>query len=195
MIGKFNDIKEISNNKFTDSPLGKNVDLSAIKKYSEVEDKSLVIMCDNIKYCPLNNGRWDGERGNSTWYPDKDVVPKKKNENSEKKNWGEILKEFKIEGITFKDGEPDFEPISKGTVEIKDFKDDRDDNFDKADIELAKKKGCLPEDVYRWRKENGYTWHECMDMKTIQKVPSSVHNNISHQGGISKIRERNKYGA
>lgn len=65
------------------------------------------------------------------------------------------------------------------------------DNFDKADIELAKQRGCTPEEVAKWRKENGYTWHECKDMKTMQKVPSQVHNNISHSGGISAAKKGN----
>ena len=46
-----------------------------------------------------------------------------------------------------------------------------------------------PEDVAKWRKENGYTWHECKDMKTMQKVPSEVHNNIPHSGGISEAKK------
>lgn len=98
---------------------------------------------------------------------------------------------YGIDGINFKDGEPDFSEISKGTVEIEPFSDSRTDNFDKADIELAKKKGCSPEEVAKWREENGYTWHECKDMKTMQKVPSEVHNNISHSGGISKVKKGN----
>ncbi|WP_442866219.1 HNH endonuclease signature motif containing protein [Aeromonas sp. QDB50] len=101
----------------------------------------------------------------------------------------EILEKYDIDGIRFKDGEPDFSEISKGDVEIEPFSDSRSDNFDKADIELAKQKGCSPEDVAKWRKENGYTWHECKDMKTMQKVPSEVHNNIPHSGGISEAKK------
>ncbi|WP_442865934.1 HNH endonuclease signature motif containing protein [Aeromonas sp. QDB02] len=101
----------------------------------------------------------------------------------------EILEKYDIDGIRFKDGEPDFSEISKGDVEIEPFSDSRSDNFDKADIELAKQKGCSPEDVAKWRKENGYTWHECKDMKTMQKVPSEVHNNIPHSSGISEAKK------
>ena len=99
------------------------------------------------------------------------------------------LEKYDIDGIRFKDGEPDFSEISKGDVEIEPFSDSRSDNFDKADIELAKQKGCSPEDVAKWRKENGYTWHECKDMKTMQKVPSEIHNNIPHSGGISEAKK------
>lgn len=61
--------------------------------------------------------------------------------------------------------------------------------YTKADIELAEEKGCSPREVAQWRKENHYTWHECKDMKTMQKVPSVVHNNIPHSGGISEAKK------
>jgi hypothetical protein len=141
------------------------------------------------KNCPVEHGSWEAERGNSKWVPDPDYVPQKKNPEQEK--WSDILDKFSIDGINFKDGEPDFSEVSKGDVEIESFSTNRDDNFDKADIELAKQKGCRPEDVEKWRKENNYTWHECKDMKTMQKVPSIVHNNVSHRGGISEAKGGN----
>ena len=144
---------------------------------------------DVAKNCPVENGQWEGDRGNSKWIPNGDYVPQKKN--PEQKAWSEILEEFGIDGINFVDGEPDFKDISKGDVEIEPFSTNRDDNFDKADIELAKQKGCSPEEVAKWRKENGYTWHECKDMKTMQKVPSIIHNNVSHRGGISEAKGGN----
>ena len=54
---------------------------------------------------------------------------------------------------------------------------------------MAKKHNCSPEDVAKWRKENKYTWHECRDMATMQKVPSAVHNNVTHSGGISEAKK------
>ena len=134
-----------------------------------------------------NGGSWEGERGNSKWTPDNDYIPQKAN--PESKTWEEIKKDTKIDGISFKEGEPDFKEISKGSVEIESFSADRSDNFDRADIELAKEYNCSPEDVKTWRKENKYTWHECKDMKTMEKVPSIVHNNISHRGGISEVKK------
>jgi len=148
----------------------------------EAADKS-----ELAKNCPRENGKWEGERGDSKWKPDPDYVPQKAN--PEGKPWSDILDKHDIDGITFKDGEPDFSEIGKGTVEIEDFSDSRSDNFDKADIALAEQRGCSPEEVADWRKENGYTWHECKDMKTIQKVPCEVHNNIPHSGGISEVKK------
>ena len=45
--------------------------------------------------------------------------------------------------------------------------------------------GVRPEEVAAWRKENGCTWHECPDCRTMQKVPHEIHANIPHEGGIS----------
>lgn len=140
----------------------------------------------SLKHCPISDGEWTGERGDSKWIPDSDYVPKKSN--PEGKTWGEILKDYGVDGIEFKNGEPDFSPFSKGEVEIDDFSENRDDNFDQADEKLAEQRGCTPEEVQKWRKEHGYTWHECSDMKTMQKVSAEVHNNVPHSGGISRAK-------
>ena len=139
---------------------------------------------------PRTGGVWDGEAGNSTWHPDLNEVPADKHgTNPEGKSWEEILNKYGIDGIPFKEGEPDFSEISKGTVEIDDFSEDRDSNFAQADEKLAEKKGGTPEEVREWRKENGYTWHECKDCKTMQEVPTEVHGNVPHSGGISEIKK------
>jgi hypothetical protein len=191
-IASFKEVSEAANKqRFADSPLGKMSEGKSFDKPMSEYDKPLGIIYENLRNCPIedNNGHWDGERGNSKWYPDRNFIPGKSN--PENKTWGDILDKYGIDGINFKDGEPDFSEISKGNVEIKPFSTDRSDNFDKADTELAKQKGCTPEEVAKWRKENGYTWHECKDMKTMQKVPSEVHNNIPHSGGISEAKKGN----
>lgn len=188
---QFNEVKESPLKRFSECPLSKSGETKNFDKPMSDYDKPLAVIYDNMRNCPIdgNNGHWDGERGNSNWYPDPDFVPGKAN--PEGKTWSEILNKYGIDHIPFKDGEPDFSEISKGTVEIEPFSDSRTDNFDKADIELAKQKGCTPEEVAKWRKENGYTWHECKDMKTMQKVPSEVHNNVPHSGGISEAKKGN----
>ena len=171
---------------FSDCPLGKNSEIKnnpLIKNF----DAPLATVRDTERHCPIENGRWEGERGNSKWIPDDDYIPQKSN--PENKTWKEIKKEKNIDGIVFKDGEPQFGEISKGDVKIEPFSTDRSDNFDKADIEMAKQHDCSPEDVAKWRKENKYTWHECRDMETMQKVPSVVHNNVTHSGGISEAKK------
>ena len=146
---------------------------------------------------PENNGKWSGEAGNSKWIPDGDYIPPEKSKNPDKPysnpdnlTWKEILNKYGIAGVSFKNGFPDFSEISKGTVEIDGFETggntEKNRNFKKADIELAKQKNCSPEDVKKWREENNYTWHECEDKKTMQKVPNEVHANVPHDGGRSQ---------
>ena len=186
---------EIKANKL-DKPLsgeicGTKPEKSELPSVSELDKPISKDIPDNYKNCPINDGKWEGERGDSKWIPDSEYIPSNNppKSNPEQKTWGEILKDYGIDGIVFKDGEPDFSPISKGEVKIDDFSALRKYNFSKADIELAKQRGCTPKEVADWRKENGYTWHECRDMKTMQKVPSVVHSNITHSGGISAAKE------
>lgn len=162
--------------------------LEKAKTPTTLPEESLACpQCADARHCPVENGKWvEGERGDGKWVPDGEHVPGKAN--PEGQTWDEILEEANIDGVTFKDGEPNFDSIDKGEVKIEDFSTNRSDNFDKADVALAEQRGCKPEDVARWRKENGYTWHEKADMQTMQKVPSKVHNNIPHQGGIAAAK-------
>lgn len=146
-----------------------------------------------VSGCPIDGhyGKWEGERGNSKWCPDKEVVPNKQGTNPENKTWEEISKENGIDGIDFKDGEPDFSEIAEVEAEIDDFSENRESNFKQADEALAEYRGVTPKEIKDYRKENGYTWHECSDCKTMQLVPSEVHGNVSHKGGISAIKSQN----
>lgn len=146
------------------------------------------------KRLPKNGGDWTGEPGDSKWKPDRDKVPENQKTNPDGLTWGEILDKYNIDGISFKDGEPDFSELSKGTVEIEDYSENRDDNFDAADEKLAEQRGCTKEEVRQWRKENHYTWHERSDMKTMEKVPTEVHGNIPHEGGIAAKKKENENG-
>lgn len=142
--------------------------------------------------CPKRDGRWDGKEGNSKFIPDDDVIPKDRNySNPDEKTWAEIKDKYGIDGVTFKNGYPDFSEVSKGTVEIDNFCTERygtGGNFDQADRKLAEQRGCTVEEVRQWRIDNNYTWHEMEDCKTMQKVPREVHGNIPHDGGISKLK-------
>lgn len=141
---------------------------------------------------PRNGGEWSGEPGNSEWKPDSDTIPGDRHgTNPEHKSWEQIMEKYKFDSIPFHDGEPDFSEVTKGTVVIDDFTEDRSANFDQADEKLAEQRGCTPEEVAKWREENKFTWHECKDCKTMQKVPTEVHGNISHSGGISEIKLQN----
>lgn len=145
-------------------------------------------------FLPKEGGNWTGESGNSTWLPNRDEIPKRPPDNE--KTWGEILDQYEIEGVDFKDGEPDFTTTSEGTVEIEDFTEDRNVNFTQADEKLAEQwtaegkdsKEWTAQDIKEYRKENNLSWHERSDMKTLDLTPQEVHGNIPHSGGISALK-------
>lgn len=177
--------------------------LPPINKFPKL-DRELSSPEYGISYCiPQSGGTWEGNPGDSIWYPDRDTKPQRwpkpgdiKEEN--RKTWEEILDKYKIEGIPFKDGEPDFSEVSIDKVEIDDFTTERRKNFAQADEKLAEQwtnekkdgKEWTARDVAEWREKNDCTWHECKDMKTMQLVPREVHNNIPHEGGISVAKSK-----
>lgn len=140
---------------------------------------------ERINRTPVNNGKWTGERGESTFVSDSDEVSK-------------YLKEANKDGVTYKDGCPDFKPFSKGEVEIPAMSPERHTvagkpgNFEQADEALAQLRGngCTARDVADWRRANRYTWHELNDMKTCQKVPITINKVYTHLGGASECKHR-----
>jgi len=160
-------------------------------KQSIKEDISVI-----TKIFPKEGGEWIGDVGNSEWKPNPEEIPKRPPGNED--TWEEILDKYDIEGIEFKDGEPDFSVISEGTVEIEDFSTDRNVNFTQADEKLADKwteegkdgKEWTPQDIRDYRKEHNLSWHERSDMKTLDLVPQEVHGNIPHSGGISVAKRK-----
>lgn len=201
LVEKVGDIIEI------DKPIAQYVDLSSENKelvednditddlFDEVDDQDIedVDNLERVSGAPIdgNGGCWDGLRGNSTWYPDRNEIPQNPKTNPDGLTWGQILDKYGIKGITFNDGEPDFSEVSKGEVIIDNFSENRygkGGNFNQACEKLAEQRGCTKEEVKAWMKENKYTWHEKSDCKTMQKVPTEVHGNVRHEGGISVIK-------
>lgn len=182
--------------KLSEVEIGKSP-LSEIAKSVENKNMDINKLDESVvkeisKGCPIegNGGNRDGERGNSNWILNKEYVPQKYNPDG--MTFGEILDKFNIENqkILFKEGYPDFSGISKGEVQIDEFTSSRADNFTQADEKLSKQWEISPEDVATWRKENRYTWHECEDCKTMQLVPSEIHGNVNHFGGVSIAKSR-----
>lgn len=154
-------------------------------KILEKLDSKPQIEVARINRLPLNGGIWTGERGNSNWIPDDNVKLGDKT--------GKELKEkYNFKYIPFKDGEPDFSEVVKGEVQIDNYTPSRTKNFSQAAIKLVEQKGCTARDVKNWMKENGYSWHECKDCKTMQLVPTEVHKSIPHAGGIAEIKSKSK---
>lgn len=157
----------------------------------DIEKLDVKIRVERCGILPRNGGEWTGEAGNSEWIPGDNVEPGDRNgTNPEHKIWKDIKEQYGFESIPFKDGESDFSELAKGEVRIDDFTDARDSNFFQADEKLAEQHGCTPEEVAKWREENRYTWHECKDCKTMQKVPTEVHGNVSHSGGVSEYKSQ-----
>ena len=159
----------------------------------DVNNKEAAV--DKPARLPREKGIWEGEPGESVWVPDGTAVPKEKGvikpySNPDGLSWEDILKKYRITGVKFKDGYPNFSDISKGTVEIENFQTGKSEaktyNFTQAWKELAKQRGCTVDEVKKWMKESYYTWHECEDKRTMQKVPHEVHANIPHNGGRSQ---------
>ena len=63
---------------------------------------------------------------------------------------------------------------------------------DKAPVEqLMKKWECSEQEV--WKRcgnpnRKNYVWHESPDCKTLELIPTEIHHNIQHTGGISLIK-------
>ncbi|MDG6896064.1 HNH endonuclease [Volucribacter amazonae] len=191
-----NELKEVFNNleyyldQKVDNDVLDNMDLKTYLLFKERENSRLFGI-------PRIGGEWVDKEGDSVWKPNPDVIPdpeNKKNGNPDFKTWKEILDKYDIDGIPFEDGYPDFSEVSSGEVKIDDFTTERWKNFAQADDKMAEewsksskdgKADWTADDVAQWRKENNHTWHEHQDCKTMQLVPSEVHNNIPHNGGIS----------
>ena len=189
-FGDFSGIEKLGIDRSELSKLAQSMDKLTDEKDI---DKPIAKELDEVKGCPIegNGGHWEGERGNSKWFPNRDEIPKNPLTNPDGLTWGQILDKYGIDGIEFKNGEPDFSPVAKGTVEIDHFTDNRygkGGNFDQACERLAEQRGCTKEEVKVWMKENKYTWHERSDCKTMDKVPTEIHGNIRHSGGISDAK-------
>jgi len=152
---------------------------------------------------PTANGRWTGAAGNSRWMPDRNYAPKNRLYNNMfGKTWGQILRENRCEeGIAFTCGEIDFARtgVVKAEVEIPGgiatcfSKTDLDKGkrtrlHSKAFEQLARQMGKSVEEVMRWKDENVYVWHECIDLRTLQLVPREIHDNVTHQGGVAILK-------
>ncbi|MBM6885377.1 HNH endonuclease [Pseudoflavonifractor phocaeensis] len=108
------------------------------------------------------------------------------------------MEEQGLEGITYKDGMPDFSKFVIGEVKIDSMTDIRTTtggqrgNYEKADAMLAETWSRYGEswtevEIRGWRIRNGYTWHELNDMETMQLIPSAINHPIfKHLGGVGE---------
>ena len=155
---------------------------------------------------PVNGerGSFDGERGESIFRPS--------DETEAGARALAKLEECGLEGIEYKNAEPDFSKCALATVKIDDMTPNRWDyidddgnmqygNFSQADMKCAelfntqKKDGredWTASDVQELRQnpDNWYTWHERCDTKTMDLVPYDIHSYCTHSGGVAECKMR-----
>ena len=149
-------------------------------------------------------GSYEGQRGESKYIPANRTV--------EGVIVNRILRQYNVDGIYYRNAEPDFEPCAEEVVIIPAMSKHREDyynengetvfgNFTQADIELAKvwnlrsrqdRKDWTGRDVIKYRKENNLTWHEKCDTKTMVLVRSEINQYFKHSGGCSECRVRDE---
>lgn len=149
-----------------------------------------------------NAGSWEGKRGESKFIPNA--------ETPEGKSALDKLEQKGLNGIEYKNGEPDFSKGSEATVKIENMTENRNDyrgqdgdirqgNFTQADIKCAEKwneegkdnkTNWTARDVCNWRHENKCSWHERCDTKTMDLVPTEVHSLCKHSGGVAACKVR-----
>ena len=147
-------------------------------------------------------GHWEGERGESKYVPS--------DQTDAGKDAKDKLEEKGMDGIEYKDAEPDFSECAEATVEIDNMTEHRYDyydakgnytsgNFSQADAKCAEKwnesqrdgrTDWKAEDVRDWRRENNYSWHERCDTRTMDLVSYDIHSFFGHYGGCAECRGR-----
>lgn len=212
------DITEVCNTRFADSPLGRQCHFKYVDINNSEIDRSVAttnishqVFCvesraiadtkenqyqstykERVDRTPSEQserGVWTGERGESTYIPsDKEIK--------------QLLEKYGLEGIEYKDGIPDFSKCSECTVEIDNMTDKRygkDGNFAQCDEKCAEqwnkegrdgKNDWTARDVQEWREKNGYSWHERNDMKTCDLVRTEVNDYFGHLGGVAECKKR-----
>ena len=140
------------------------------------------------------DGKWLGEPGKSGFIPN----------NQEAR---QILKDRGLESIRYDANcEPDFSPVSEGTVEIDNMTEWRlgeGRNYDQAFKKLADQWNSMMKDgksdwnsrdVVRWASDNKLSPHERMDRKTVDFVPRIINLECKHIGGCSECKLRDAVG-
>ena len=150
------------------------------------------------------------------WVIDKNSIPSvypptKKGKNIVRNNWGSIVEKLNkkinkhrekhglspvsCETIRFKGKSPNSYPVlddySFGTVEVPVYSSSRPVNYAIANEIYGsqhKPKPYTQKEVEDWMEEHNMTWHESPDRKTMMKIPSVLHGNIPHNGGVNSIK-------
>lgn len=116
-FGDFSGIEKLGIDRSELSKLAQSMDKLTDEKDI---DKPIAKELDEVKGCPIegNGGHWEGERGNSKWFPNRDEIPKNPLTNPDGLTWGQILDKYGIDGIEFKNGEPDFHRLLREQLKL-----------------------------------------------------------------------------
>ncbi|ATB40253.1 hypothetical protein CYFUS_005701 [Cystobacter fuscus] len=163
----------------------------ALKKSEKIEEGI-------VKGCPVGGNRFgtqspkegwiSGERGDGKWDPSKSGLNKDSIDDIESVTGGKP--------IQWKDGNPEFSEYTykaKGPEgELIDAKveiqlsptGDRNADFINARQAMAEKLG-----QDKFKEPDGWTWHHKEDGTTMELIPSDLHNNVPHSGGVSIAKD------
>ena len=182
-----NDFEQLDEKEFFEESKTESVeeDVHNIIEKEDGDHRYFTERSDRISEAKGSRGEWEGEKGCSKFKPDSDEAQEK-------------LSEYGKDGIDYNaEGEPDFSEVSEGTVKIENMSSDRISNFSKADIKLAEKwnqfsregrSDWTARDIKDFRHSNKLSWHERLDMETMDLVPYEIHSECKHWGGVSECR-------
>lgn len=140
------------------------------------------------------NAYFEGYRGESKCKPNL--------ETEQGRQAARELEKYGQDGINYKDGRPDFSPVSEASVTIDNMSEHRlgpGKNFAQAKDKLAeqwnrtKREGrsnWTAREVEDWCKASNFTIHERADMKTCDFVNADIHKTFSHCGGVAECKAR-----
>ncbi len=175
--------KPLSQNELRSKVEGSFAEAKLKKEYNH--ENCMFSSKERLERTPTN-GKWSGVEGNSVFSPDREDAK-------------EILKEKGLDGIRYIDSEPVFNKVAEATVKIDGMTDKCSINFSKADTKLAEqwnqeakdnKTDWKSRDVRNYREDQKLTWHERCDTKTMDLVPTPIHEVCTHIGGRAECRRR-----
>ena len=176
--------KAFNPDKRLESEIVAEKDLKPFDPDKRVEQQFFTTPEERIELAKKSDGVWDGKEGDSKFHPN-DIDAQK------------ALKDYKQDGINYRDGNPDFSKCSESLVKIDNMTSDRPSNFRQADEMCSKqwnvekrdgRTDWSPRDVKEWRSENRYSWHERIDRKTMDLVQRDVHEECRHFGGVAECK-------
>lgn len=176
-------VKEAQSN--WDRVFNDNIDKNeVVENQEQIEIGFFTTLKERLDFSGTSKGDWSGEVGNSEFRP----------ENQEARD---VLERNGVNGIEYKNGFADFSPVAVESVEIDKMTDCRPTNFNQAYSKLAEKfnqeqkngkTNWNRQDVEKWKKDNNLSCHEKEDRKTVEFVPTPVHNECKHYGGVAECK-------